>query len=523
MMRGMHLDRDACYRAMLTRDARFDGQFFIGVRTTGIYCRPICPARTPKLANVVFLPSAAAAQAAGFRPCLRCRPETSPDLAAWHGTAATVSRAMALIAAGALAEGPVDALAARLGIGERQLRRLFRRHLGATPQAIAQTRRVLFAKQLITDTTLPMTEVALAAGFGSTRRFNDTFRTLYGRPPGRLRRAGVTETHASAIDLILAFKPPYDWDALIGFLAARAIRGVESVRPDSYTRSIALGGAVGTVTVRPAAGRAGLAATIRFPVVTALPAIVARLRHLFDLGADPSVIGAHLATDPTMARLVAARPGLRVPGAWDGFELAVRGILGQQITVGAATALAGKLVATYGVTLPPANDPALAGLTHVFPSPERLAEAGDIAATIGMPGRRAAAIVALAQAAAADPRLFQPGRGLDEAIALLCALPGIGAWTAQYIAMRALREPDAFPAGDIGLLRAMATPAGRPTPGGLAAHAAAWRPWRAYAALHLWASDAAGGGGARRRLKETPHETVARPHGLADRHDSAGL
>jgi AraC family transcriptional regulator of adaptative response / DNA-3-methyladenine glycosylase II len=534
----MSLDREACYQALLARDARFDGQFFTAVRTTGIYCRPICPARPPKRENVVFFPSAAAAQAAGFRPCLRCRPETSPDLAAWHGTASTVSRAMALIAAGALNEDAVDGLARRLGIGERQLRRLFHRHLGASPTAIAQTRRLLFAKQLVTDTTLPMTEVALAAGFGSVRRFNDTFQTLYGRAPRRLRRLGVTEAAASAVSLTLAFKPPYDWPGMIGFLAARAIRGVEAVDAGAYSRTIALGGAVGTITIRPAERRSALVAIIRFPMVTALPLIVDRIRRLFDLGADPAVIGAHLATDPAMAWRVAARPGLRVPGAWDGFELAVRGILGQQITVGAATALAGKLVAAYGTALPQTDDHVLAGpnlagpnlaglnlagLSHVFPSPARIASAGDLGARIGMPGRRAAAIVALAQAAVADSRLFEPGRGLDEAIARLRAQPGIGEWTAQYIAMRALREPDAFPAADIGLLRAMAIPAGRPTPARLFAHAAAWRPWRAYAAMHLWASDLAARQATRKQTKETPDEAVPRSHPLADRHNSAGL
>ncbi|HEY1930998.1 MAG TPA: AlkA N-terminal domain-containing protein [Acetobacteraceae bacterium] len=516
----MNLDRDVCYRALLTRDPRFDGQFLVAVRTTGIYCRPICPAQTPKLEHVIFLPSAAAAQAAGFRPCLRCRPETSPDLAAWHGTAATVSRGMALIAGGALNAASVDELATRLGLGERQLRRLFQQHIGASPQAVAQTRRVLFAKQLITDTTMPMTEVALAAGFGSVRRFNDTFRTLYGRSPRSMRRARGEDTPASAITLTLPFKPPYDWGAIIGFLAARAIRGVEAVRPDCYARSIALGGAQGTIVVRPADRPNALVATIRFPVVTALPAIVARIRRVFDLGADPTVIGAHLAEDPVMAPLVAARPGLRVPGAWDGFELAVRGILGQQITVGAATALAGKLVALCGTALPPADDPALAGLTHAFPSPDVVAQIEDLGLAIGMPRARAAAITGMARAAAADASLFEPGRGLDEAIPRLCALPGIGEWTAQYIAMRALREPDAFPAADIGLLRAMARDGARPTPAQLLAHAEAWRPWRAYAALHLWASDAAA---PRPATKEPPHAIVRRTRPVADRHHSPDL
>jgi AraC family transcriptional regulator of adaptative response / DNA-3-methyladenine glycosylase II len=518
----MHLDRDACYRALITRDARFDGQFFTAVRTTGIYCRPICPARAPKLENVIFMPSAAAAQAAGFRPCLRCRPETSPDLAAWHGTSSTVSRAMTLIAGGALNDDDVDALAGRLGIGERQLRRLFQKHLGASPTAVAHTRRVLLAKQLITDTALPMTEVALATGFGSVRRFNDTFRKLYGRPPRSLRRAAGHATD-SAIRLTLPFKAPYDWPAMLGFLRARAIRGVETINGDAYARSIGLDGAAGSVSIRPAAPQAALTATIRFPVVTALPAIVARIRLMFDLGADPAVIGAHLGEDPVMAPLVAARPGLRVPGAWDGFELAVRGILGQQITVRAAQGLAGKLVAAYGVMLPRTEDAALTGLSHVFPSPDRLAEAADLGAVIGMPRNRAASIVSLAKAAVADPRLFEPGRGLDEMIARLRALLGIGEWTAHYIAMRALHEPDAFPAADIGLLRAMATPQGRPTPAALLARAEAWRPWRAYAALHLWASGPSANGAASGAGKETSYETVPRAGPVTDRHDSAGL
>jgi len=518
----MHLDRESCYRALRTRDARFDGVFFVAVRTTGIYCRPICPAQTPKLEHVTFVPTAAAAQAAGFRPCLRCRPETSPDLAAWHGTAATVSRAMSLIAAGALNNASIDDLAGRLGIGERQLRRLFAQHIGASPHAVAQTRRVLFAKQLITDTTMPMAQVALAAGFGSLRRFNDTFHRLYGRPPRSMRRAKGAGAPASAITLTLPLKPPYDWAGIIGFLGARAIRGVESVQPDCYARSIRLDGAQGTIAVRMAERRDALVATIRFPVVTGLPAIVARIRRIFDLGADPVVIGAQLAEDPVMAPLVAARPGLRVPGAWDGFELAVRGILGQQITVSAATALAAKLVDLCGSVLSPPDDPALAMVTHAFPSPEDVARVDELGLALGMPRARAAAITGLAKIAAADRSLFEPGRGLDVAIRRLCDLPGVGEWTAHYIAMRALREPNAFPAADIGLLRAMATADGRPTPAQLLAHADAWRPWRAYAALYLWASDPAGPRPPS-SARGKPHATVSRTRFLADRHDSAGL
>lgn len=515
----MRLDRDICYRALLTRDARFDGQFFVAVRTTGIYCRPVCPVPTPRLANIIFVPSAAAAQAAGFRPCLRCRPETSPDLAAWHGTSSTVSRAMALIGSGALDHENVVGLAGRLGIGERQLRRLFQKHLGASPKAVAQTRRILFAKQLITDTPLPMTEVALAAGFGSVRRFNDTFRKLYKRPPRRLRRAGAAaEITGSAISLTLPYKPPYDWPAIIGFLGARAIPGVERADADVYVRTIAIDEAQGTICVRPHPRAHALLATIRFPVVTALPAIVERIRRIFDLGADPTTIVAHLSEDAQLATLVSRRPGLRVPGAWDGFELAVRGILGQQITIGAATRLAGKLVAVYGTPIAGTDEPDLAGLTHVFPAPQTLVRA-DIAAAIGMPAARGAAVAGVASAAAADAQLFEPGRDLDDAITRLCALPGIGEWTAQYIAMRALREPDAFPAADIGLMRAMATPTGRPTATQLLTHAAAWRPWRAYAAMHLWVSDAI----SRRTIRKQPDETAARPPALSDRDIAARL
>lgn len=519
----MHLDRDACYRAVLTRDARFDGRFFTAVRTTGVYCRPICPARTPRRENIIFMPSAAAAEAAGFRPCLRCRPELSPHLAPWNGRSATVSRAIALIAAGALNTSGVGELAGRLGLGERQLRRLFRTHLGASPKAVAQTRRMLFARQLVTETGLPLTQVALAAGFGSLRRFNDAFRARYARSPRSLRRAETAVAPASAISLTLPYKPPYDWPGVIRFLAARAIRGVEVVQPDVYARSILLGGMHGTVTVHPAERQDALIATIRFPMVAALPEIVERIRRLFDLGADPAVIGVHLAEDPRLAALVAARPGLRVPGAWDGFELAVRGILGQQITVAAATVLAGKLAALCGTPLPPTDDPALSGLTHVFPTPERLAHERDLGLTIGMPRNRANAIVALAEAAAADTRLFEPGQELEQAVTRLCALRGIGEWTAQYIAMRALREPDAFPAADIGLLRAMETADGRPTPAQLIARATAWRPWRAYAVLHLWASEAAGPAGVAATEREASYETVSRPHAVADRGDPAGL
>jgi AraC family transcriptional regulator, regulatory protein of adaptative response / DNA-3-methyladenine glycosylase II len=486
----MELDHEACYRAISTRDVRFDGRLFIAVRTTGIYCRPICPARTPKRENVTFYPTASAAQEAGYRPCLRCRPESSPDLGAWRGTSNTVSRALALIAEGALDEEAVDALAHRLGIGERQLRRLFRQHLGASPIAVAQTRRILFAKQLIVETTMPMAEVALASGFGSIRRFNATFHALYRRPPRELRRSELADgeqTGAEGITLKLPYAPPYDWHAMIGFLAARAIKGIEAIDDRRrYRRSVALDGAQGVISVEPDEREPALRVTIRFPRIALLANIVRRVQYIFDLSADPLAIGNHLARDPLLAPLVAGRPGLRVPGAWDGFETAVRAMLGQQITVTAAVNLAAKLVAAYGDPLRPnCGD----GLTHTFPTPGRLAEA-DLR-SLGMPATRAQALSSVAGAACAYPNLFTAAQGLQNAIARYRSLPGIGDWTAHYIAMRVLREPDAFPAADIGLLRALTPPGGdRPSVAEALARAEAWRPWRAYAAQHLWTADA---------------------------------
>jgi AraC family transcriptional regulator, regulatory protein of adaptative response / DNA-3-methyladenine glycosylase II len=485
----MDMDRTACYRAISTRDARFDGRLFVAVKTTGIYCRPICPARTPKFENVSFYPSAAGAQEAGFRPCLRCRPETSPDLAFWRGTSNTVSRALALIEAGGLDEADVEGLANRLGVGARQLRRLFHKHVGASPIAVAQTRRVLLAKQLIHETSLPMAQVALASGFNSVRRFNEIFLQLFGRSPATLRRGrDKTRYEAGALSVRLAYRPPYDWDAMLSFLKDRAIPGVEMVSDSIYRRTIAIGNNYGVISVAPA-DKNRVNVSVRFPDMAALPQIIARVRRVFDLAADPDTIGAHLSQDPLLAPLVAARPGLRVPGAWDGFELAIRAICGQQITVPAATRLLGKLVQVHGTRLPAAMKDH-EGLSHLFPPPARLAKA-DLA-DLGMPSARATSVTSLARSIAADPAIFSRSADLDDAIAKLRALPGIGEWTAQYIAMRELREPDAFPAADIGLLRAM-TPANarRPLPAELLARAERWRPWRAYAALHLWAAGIA--------------------------------
>ena len=484
------LNPDVCYRALQARDRRFDGRLFVGVTSTGIYCRPICPARTPKWENCRFFPTSAAAQEAGFRACLRCRPEISPELACWRGTSNTVSRALALIAEGFLdrEDGNVEALATHVGIGDRQLRRLFDRHLGASPVAVAQTRRVLFAKQLIHDTRLSMAEVAMAAGFGSLRRFNEAFRTLYHRPPRELRRRTMRATPDSSavapVMLHISYRPPYDWEAMLAYLSARAIEGMEFVENGIYRRTVSHEGGHGMVAVAHAPDRNTLIATIRFPCVRALQAIVTRVRHLFDVGADVDTITSHLAKDKTLAPLIASRPGLRTPGCWDGFELAVRAVLGQQITVEAARQLGSKLVLLCGDPVRNASDPRLA---RTFPSARCLATV-DLS-TIGMPASRRATLKALAQAAVANPRLFEPGSigSIEESIAQLRAIRGIGEWTAQYIALRALREPDAFPATDIGILRGAAHLDGvLPTAPQLIRRAEAWRPWRAYAAQYLW-------------------------------------
>ena len=463
--------------------------------STGIYCRPVCPAGTAKFENCRFFPSAAAAQEAGFRPCLRCRPETAPDFGAWRGTSNTVSRGLALIAEGAMDgdDASVDNLAARLGIGERQLRRLFDQHIGASPVTVAQTRRVLLAKQLIHDTRLPMGEIALAAGFGSVRRFNETFQRLFKRPPSALRRKTVTSLRegsvaADGVTVRLRYRPPYDWSSMLAFLRARAIAGVEWIDGERYCRTFTQDGELGTVEISHLPERESLSVTIRVGNLKALPAVIARVRRVFDLGADVAEIGAHLAQDALLAPLIAARPGLRAPGGWDGFELAMRAILGQQVTVEAARQLAGHLVRLCGRPLLAAQR-THAALTHAFPMAAQV-KAADLA-PLGMPNARKTALTSLAEAALANPDLFQPLASVEETVARLRAIRGVGEWTAHYIALRAVRETDAFPASDIGLLRGAARNGTRPSPAELQDRAEPWRPWRAYAAQHLWAADAA--------------------------------
>jgi len=479
---SLHLDFAACDRARLAQDPRFDGRFFIGVTSTGIYCRPICPTPTAKQRNVRYFPSAAAAAEAGFRPCLRCRPEAAPGTPAWLGTSATVRRGLRLIHEGALDQESVEDLATRLGIGPRHLHRLFIQHVGASPLAVAQTRRLHFAKRLIDDTRLTMTDIALASGFGSLRRFNDAFRNTYGRAPHELRRERKGDAAADdALRLKLAYRPPYDWAAMRDFLAARAIPGVERVAGDSYARSVRVGDKTGWIEVRPAPKADALELAVHGLGAESLFVVVSRVRQMFDLAADPADVRAVLRKDPLLLALLRKRPGLRVPGAWDPFEIAVRAVLGQQVSVAAARTFATRIVTAREQRLPSGTE----DVTHLFPDAAVLAET-DLTG-IGLTGARARTLKDLA--VAVRDGTVDLGNG-DELRARLMEVPGIGAWTAEYVAMRALSDPDAFPAGDL-VLQCMVGGEKRLSERQLLERAEQWRPWRAYAVLHIWraASD----------------------------------
>ena len=479
----METDDDIRYRAVQSRDPRFDGRFFTAVRTTGIYCRPVCPAVTPRRKNVTFYACAAAAEQAGYRPCKRCRPEASPGTPAWLGTSATVSRAVRCIAEGALDDGSVEDLAARLGLGPRQLTRLCERHLGTTPVRLAQTRRVHFARGLVEHSSLSLAQVALASGFGSLRRFNTLMKATYGCAPRELRRrnmpavaaAASTDDALATLTCRLAYRAPYDWPQLARFLRGRAIPGVEVADDDHYARTLALpGGRAGFLRVAPGAGD-WLDLELRLPELPGAIVLVARARRMFDCGADPAAIAEHLACDAALKPLVKRRPGLRLPSAFDPFELGVRAIVGQQVTVKAATTVTGRVVTRCGRPL----EQPRGALTHLFPAPAVLAEV-DLGG-LGLTTTRARTLRTFARAVADGTLQLDTPQGPDAFAARMRALPGIGPWTAQYVALRAFGEPDAFPLGDLGLKHAL--------PGvDLAARSEAWSPWRGYAALHLWAS-----------------------------------
>jgi AraC family transcriptional regulator of adaptative response / DNA-3-methyladenine glycosylase II len=475
----MQLDHETCYRALATRDARFDGLFFTGVTTTRIYCRPVCTARLPRADRCRFFLLAAEAEQAGFRPCLRCRPELAPGNSSVDAVSRVARAAAALIERGALNGGGTEALAAELGISSRQLRRCVGRELGVSPVQLAQTHRLLLAKQLLTETRLPITEVALASGFESLRRFNALFRTHYRLAPRDLRRAGGSKLHADSLNLHLGYRPPLAWPEMLRFLAARAIAGCERADGAEYVRTVAIGRHTGWL--RATLGKRPNTLVVEFStsLTPALAPLLARLRGLFDLGARPDVIRAHLAGDAHLGPLVRRLPGLRVPGSFDGFELAWRAILGQQVTVRGASTLAARVAREFGRPIA-TPDPMLDRLT---PEPATLAAARiERFRKLGITRDRAEAIRAIAAAVVDGSLRLEPGADPQQSIELLTRLPGIGAWTAQYIAMRALSWPDALPEGDIALRRGL----GEPSPVGLRAMAEAWRPWRSYAAMHVW-------------------------------------
>ncbi len=470
-------DFDHCYRAVSSRDARFDGRFYTAVTSTGIYCRPSCPAQTPRRENVRFYPHAAAAAAAGFRACKRCRPDTAPGSREWDARGDLAARALRLVADGTVDAEGIGGLAKRLAVSERHLHRILVAEVGAGPLALARTRRAQTARLLIEATDLPLTDVCFSAGFASVRQFNDTMLAEFGCAPGALRRnpPNPVDGVAGGLVLRLPFRRPYDAAAALGWLATRAVAGVEDVASDAYRRVVTTGGSHIAVTLEPADGHLLLRG--RIDDVRDLAGLVQRCRRLFDLDADPASVNAVLSADPRLAPLVAARPGLRVPGSVDGFELATRAILGQQVSVAGARTLAGRLVARLGEPLATPEG----ALTHAFPTADAVA-AADLAG-LGLTGARARALRALAEAVADRHVDLTPGADRAETRMRLLELPGVGPWTVEYVAMRALADPDAFPGTDLVLRQAMARHDITDTE--------PWRPWRAYAAMHLWTDQGA--------------------------------
>ena len=490
------LQNEIYERARLSRDARFDGQFFVGVRSTGIYCRPICPANAPKSENISFYPTAAAASEAGFRPCLRCRPECAPGSPAWNGTSTTVRRGLRLIAEGALDEGSVEDLAMRLGVTSRHLRRLFTKHLGASPLTVARTQRLHFAKRLIDQTLLSMQDIAIAAGYGSVRRFNDSFINTYGRTPRDLRKANrLADNDASgkAFTVKLPYRKPFDWQVLLEFFSARAIPAVECVVDKRYLRTVRIEDKPGIIELQIDADNMMLA--LHGIETGALFQIVQRCRELFDLDAPMREINDVLSKDSLLRPLLRAQPSIRVPGAWDGFELTVRAILGQQVSVKAATTMAGRIAMTYGESIEKSLAAAVTGhdLIYLFPQPEKLVRARFN--NIGLTASRAETLRSVSKAVLDGTLSFDSSQDPVVFYESLTSIRGIGEWTAQYVAMRALKNPDAFPASDLGLLRSLDQQGeARMQPAELEALSQNWRPWRAYAALLLWSSTPSSGG-----------------------------
>lgn len=478
----MQVTTENCLKALATHDPRFDGLFFIGVTSTGIYCRPVCTARPPSRKNLRFYERATQAEKAGFRPCLRCRPELAPGHAPVDAMKNLARVAAQRIDAGALAEGrSLESLAQELGVTSRHLRRTMQQELGVSPIELAQTRRLLLAKQLLTETRLPITQVAHSSGFESVRRFNGLFRSHYRLTPSTMRRASAKNSDVSSLSLTLAYRPPYDWLRLLRFFAHRAAEGAETVHGEVYSRTLAMGKYRGWLSVRPMADRNALRVTLAEGLAPALPRIMGKLRRMFDLDARPDLIATPLLADAKLAPLVKRFPGARLPGSMNGFEVAARAIIGQRISVAAATTIAGRFTCKFGETL----ETPIADLTCIAPTCERIAEAkvSEIAA-LGLTKVRAESLIALgkfwAERNLEEISVLHPEQFMEE----IQELPGIGPWTANYIAMRALSWPDAFPSGDLVLCRM----AGEIPPKQLEAMSEAWRPWRAYAAILLWNS-----------------------------------
>jgi AraC family transcriptional regulator of adaptative response / DNA-3-methyladenine glycosylase II len=479
----MTLDSQTCYRALRARDARFDGRFFVAVSSTHIYCRPVCTVKPPKRENCRFFLSAAAAEANGYRPCLRCRPELAPGNASIDATTRLAQAAASLMEDRALEREGLDTLAARLGVTDRHLRRAFATEFGVSPVEFAQTQRLLLAKRLLTDTAMTVTDIAFASGFGSVRRFNALFRERYRLKPNELRgprRASYrSHTTTDGLHFELSYRPPLDWRALTAFLGTRAIGGVEAVEHGSYRRTVRIAfdraEHRGWIAVQASPAKPTLRVAVSPSLASVLPPVLSRVKTLMDLACHPAEV------EKTLGALAKAHPGLRVPGAFDGFEMAVRAIMGQQVSVAGARTLARRFAAQFGE---PIETP-FAALTTLFPTAGEVADRSPEAiAKIGMPGARARTIIALAGAVADGRLALVPAADIDATLETLRGLPGVGEWTAQYIAMRALSWPDAFPHTDLGVMKALGETSARK----VLAMGEAWRPWRAYAVLHLWQS-----------------------------------
>jgi AraC family transcriptional regulator of adaptative response / DNA-3-methyladenine glycosylase II len=482
----MDHDGRRLYKALASRDSRFDGVFFVGVTSTGVYCRPICPVKTPREANCRFFTTPQEAEQAGFRPCLRCRPELAPGSAPVDDAQRIAQLIVQRLEEGNFDEkAGLDEIADQFELSSRQIRRIVQKELGVPPIQLLQTRRLLLAKQLLTETTLPITEVAFASGFSSLRRFNDAFKRRYRMPPTRLRRnanedaTGITESQTSTLQL--SYRPPYDWKGILAFLAARALKGIELVTDGSYARTVQLGQSKGWISVTQSKKKHALMVEFTHSLTPVLPALLSRVRALFDLNARPDLIAKHLRKDARLKSAVTANPGMRVPGAFNGFEMGLRAILGQQVTVKAATTIACRFVEAFGEPIVTS----FAELNRLTPVPAHVAAASvDDIARCGIVATRCNSIIALADAQGSGGVCLDGGahHNPDDSIKRLAELPGIGQWTAHYIAMRALRWPDAFPKDDIAV---------RSNLGGVTAKEAealsqAWRPWRSYAVMHVW-------------------------------------